>query len=258
VFSICGIPAIMALFSRPPCRWRVSGSSPARSASTTNQTEGGVGRATASQQLGQCLQMGMRWGISHTGKGICQPFSPFSFFVVAWSGMDITPPPPLPPSLTHCLCVKYSYSHKEVGGEGGRLEPERRGHKAGSHIPIWLTVSPVYKLWQTSRLRIIGNADVFQGNLRVVECQLRKGCPLQRPSVDRWDALSDENPCSFPVSIYSLHSGSITGYILMRIRIRLFTLMRIRIQLLKCSNQCCGTGTIGTVTFWLVDSEPEP
>ena len=183
-------------------------------------------------------------------------FPPFHFLLLldqVW-----TLPPPLPPSLTHCLCVKYSYSHKEVGGEGGRLEPERRGHKAGSHIPIWLTVSPVYKLWQTSRLRIIGNADVFQGNLRVVECQLRKGCPLQRPSVDRWDALSDENPCSFPVSIYSLHSGSITGYILMRIRIRLFTLMRIRIQLLKCSNQCCGTGTIGTVTFWLVDSEPEP
>ncbi len=49
-------------------------------------------------------------------------------------------------------CKLYTYSHRERGrGERWTREKVRRAiaHKAGSEIPTWLTVSPVYKLWLT-------------------------------------------------------------------------------------------------------------
>ncbi len=58
-----------------------------------------------------------------------------------------------PPLHTECVyTVRYTYSHRERG-EGGRELVQREGyrgetvHKAGSKIPTWLTLSPVYKLW---------------------------------------------------------------------------------------------------------------
>jgi len=56
-------------------------------------------------------------------------FPPFHFLLLldqVW-----TLPPPLPPSLTHCLCVKYSYSHKEVGERGGDLNQREEVTKPG-------------------------------------------------------------------------------------------------------------------------------
>ncbi len=54
-----------------------------------------------------------------------------------------------PHPLTHCMRT-CTYSHRE-GREGVRKTREKvRGatvHKAGSKIPTWLNISPVYKLW---------------------------------------------------------------------------------------------------------------
>ncbi len=65
-----------------------------------------------------------------------------------WSDLqhNSTTPPPPPPNHTVCL-----YSTLILGRGGGRWTREKvRGaivHKAGSKIPTWLTVSPVYKLY---------------------------------------------------------------------------------------------------------------
>ncbi len=58
----------------------------------------------------------------------------------------------LPPSL-HTVKVSTVYLFKQGRGGGGResstREKGRRApvHKAGSKLPTWLIVSPVYKLW---------------------------------------------------------------------------------------------------------------
>ncbi len=60
---------------------------------------------------------------------------------------------------THCMytCILYVYSHREGGGESWTREKVRGAtvHKAGSKIPIWLTVSPVYKLLWTPAAKSI-------------------------------------------------------------------------------------------------------
>ncbi len=44
--------------------------------------------------------------------------------------------------------IPHTYSYREGGGELTREKVrEATVHKAGSKIPTWLTVSPVYKLW---------------------------------------------------------------------------------------------------------------
>jgi hypothetical protein len=59
----------------------------------------------------------------------------------------------LPPSpLTHCILVYNILIHTGVGGVGELSREKVRGalvHKTGSEIPPWLTVSPVYKLYET-------------------------------------------------------------------------------------------------------------
>jgi hypothetical protein len=59
---------------------------------------------------------------------------------------NLIPPPP----LKLYKCIQYLFIQREVGGCWTR-EKDRgaTGHKAGSKIPTWLTVSPVYKLWYT-------------------------------------------------------------------------------------------------------------
>ncbi len=63
-----------------------------------------------------------------------------------WSPEPHTPSPPL--HTVYVSCIQYTHSHTEEG-EGGELTREKvKGatvHKAGSKIPTWLTVSPIYK-----------------------------------------------------------------------------------------------------------------
>jgi hypothetical protein len=63
----------------------------------------------------------------------------------------LRPRTPYPPSPPYTLYVQYTYSHREGGrrGESWTREKVREAtvHKAGSKIPIWLTLSPVNKLW---------------------------------------------------------------------------------------------------------------
>ncbi len=58
---------------------------------------------------------------------------------------------PYPPPPIHTVSVHTVYLFTQ--GRGGELTRDKiRGatvHKAGSNIPTWLTVSPVYKLWKT-------------------------------------------------------------------------------------------------------------
>ncbi len=65
-------------------------------------------------------------------------------FVTPWTGLN-TPTP----SQQHTVC-KYCTLTQERGGGGMRVQQKGRGTtvcKAGSKIPTWLTISPVYKLW---------------------------------------------------------------------------------------------------------------
>ncbi len=61
----------------------------------------------------------------------------------------LRPRTPYSPTYTLYTCIQYTNSHRE-GGKGRRVEPERRlegqqfTHAAGSKIPTWLTVSPVF------------------------------------------------------------------------------------------------------------------
>ncbi len=59
--------------------------------------------------------------------------------------------PHTPPLHTvYCMSKLYTYSQVRGGGEMNQREGTVRGttvHKAGSKIPTWLTVSPVYKFW---------------------------------------------------------------------------------------------------------------
>ncbi len=47
-------------------------------------------------------------------------------------------------------CIQYTYSHREEEEEESWTREKVRGgtvHKAGSKMPTWLIISPVYKLW---------------------------------------------------------------------------------------------------------------
>jgi hypothetical protein len=66
--------------------------------------------------------------------------------------------PYLPPptytlySVQHTVRVYIKLNHTGKGGGGSGTREKVRGatvHKAGSKIPTWLTVSPVYKLYIT-------------------------------------------------------------------------------------------------------------
>ncbi len=64
--------------------------------------------------------------------------------------LSVWSPEPHTPPLTHCICVYSIFIHKGKGGGGNWTRDKARGatvHKAGSKIPTWLTLSPVYKLW---------------------------------------------------------------------------------------------------------------
>ncbi len=67
----------------------------------------------------------------------------------------LRPRTPNPPFHTVCIRVYSIHIHTGKGGGGGRESSTRkkvRGatvHKAGSKMPIWLTLSPLYKLWKT-------------------------------------------------------------------------------------------------------------
>ncbi len=73
-----------------------------------------------------------------------------------------------PEPLTHYTCTLYTYSHME----GGRGEIWARGkgrgakvHKAGSKIPAWLTVYPVYNLWWTPAANSIYMSIFLDGDI---------------------------------------------------------------------------------------------
>ncbi len=64
--------------------------------------------------------------------------------------------PILPPPFTHCICVYttvHILTHTGEEGKGRELTREKleRGNSSQSwlKIPTWLTVSPVYKLYET-------------------------------------------------------------------------------------------------------------
>jgi hypothetical protein len=60
------------------------------------------------------------------------------------------PPGPIP-SQPHTVCIYCTLTQGRGVGKGGGWTREKVRvaivHKAGSKIPPWLTVSPVYKLW---------------------------------------------------------------------------------------------------------------
>ncbi len=71
--------------------------------------------------------------------------------ILRWPPTQLNTPPPHPLSATYCLYILFFDRGKGVGRRG-EVNIERRldghwaiVHKAGSKIPTWLTVSPVYK-----------------------------------------------------------------------------------------------------------------
>jgi hypothetical protein len=61
-----------------------------------------------------------------------------------------TPYPPLTHTLYTCTLYTYLFTQGRGGGEESWTREKVRGatcHKAGSKIPTWLTISPVYELW---------------------------------------------------------------------------------------------------------------
>ncbi len=77
-------------------------------------------------------------------KGLC------GMCLSVWDPLPSYDPITLPP-LTHYTFILYTYSIFTQGrGEGELTREKDRGvvtHKAGSKIPTWLIVYPVYRLW---------------------------------------------------------------------------------------------------------------
>ncbi len=97
--------------------------------------------------LGFCLRSSSNFVGSESGqKQSIKP--PAEYMVSIHSSTQLNPPPPV------CMYILYFFFGK--GGRGGGVvEVNQRegygaiGHKAGSKILTWLTISPVYKLYIT-------------------------------------------------------------------------------------------------------------